>query len=182
RPSAIFYRDLKPAHGMASAHPATRPLRSSTSSTRNSTRRSPIPRSRRGLPILEARSSVARPPISASSSPPKPTNGPRSSGQRTSSQSNRAALTFHNVPISESSLLTPLRTCGRTSISDVLCHKQTHALQHRLYSITSSARAHSVGGTSRPSLGRLEVHRALALQTADCETDTPCSTITRSSC
>ena len=41
--------------GMASARPRTRPPRSSTSSTRRSTRASPIPRSRRGLPIWAAR-------------------------------------------------------------------------------------------------------------------------------
>jgi hypothetical protein len=35
---------------------------------------------------------------------------------------------------------------------DAMCHKPTYAVQQRkLYSITSSARASSVGGTSRPS-------------------------------
>ena len=71
----------------ASAHPRTRPPRSSTSSTRRSTRRLPIPRSRRGSPTWAASRSRARPPISASSSPKKPRSGARSSGQPTSSRS-----------------------------------------------------------------------------------------------
>ena len=73
--------------GTASARPRTRPPRSSTSSTRRSTRASPIPRSRRGLPTWAARCLRARPPTSASSSPTKPRSGARWSSSRASSRS-----------------------------------------------------------------------------------------------
>ena len=57
----------------------TRRLRSSTSSTRRSTRFSPIPQRLPDLPSWASRRSADRPPISASASPTKPRSGARSS-------------------------------------------------------------------------------------------------------
>ena len=57
--------------------PKGTPAEISNGSTARSTRRSPIPRSRRALSILAARCLRARPPISASSLPTRRRSGPR---------------------------------------------------------------------------------------------------------
>src|SRR5262249_60633724 len=65
--------------GTVLARPKTHPQRSSPSSTGRSMRDSPIPSSKRGLPIWAKLSLVARPPHLESSLSRKPRSGPRSS-------------------------------------------------------------------------------------------------------
>ena len=77
RPWPISSRATRRAPGWESARPRTRPPKSSISSTRRSTRCSPIPDSRCGLPTRAAFCSPERPPTSGSSSPTKPRSGAR---------------------------------------------------------------------------------------------------------
>jgi tripartite-type tricarboxylate transporter receptor subunit TctC len=76
-PLVILCLDTSRAPGWDLAHPKTSGPNSSTSSTGRSTRASPIPRSRRGLPTWVATCSRSRRPTSASASPRKPRSGPR---------------------------------------------------------------------------------------------------------
>jgi Tripartite tricarboxylate transporter family receptor len=78
--------------------PRTHPPRSSTSSTRQLTPASPIPRSRRGSPIWAACRCRCGPPNSASSSPKKPRSGATSSGPSTSRRTEPDPLSiFHKA-------------------------------------------------------------------------------------
>src|SRR5215831_18426929 len=83
------------AGGSASARPRTH-RKLLTSSTRQLTLASPIPKSRPGSPTSEADRLSARPLTSASSSPTKPRSGARWSSSRTSSRSDPAISI--NVP------------------------------------------------------------------------------------
>jgi tripartite-type tricarboxylate transporter receptor subunit TctC len=77
RPWASFCRASRPAPGKASAHPKTRPLKSSASSIARSMPRSPTPKSRRVLQTLAVRRRRCRPPTSRRSWSRKPPSGPR---------------------------------------------------------------------------------------------------------
>ncbi len=86
KPWASSCQATRSAHRMASAHPRTRPSKSSTSSTRRSMRASPIPRSGHGSPISEAIQCRCRLSTLAGLSPMKPRNGRRSCGPRASNR------------------------------------------------------------------------------------------------
>src|SRR5262249_27235088 len=68
---------MRRALGLASARQRTRRSKLSKDLTRKSTQHSPIPGSRRGLPVWVARVSLAPPPTSASSSPRRLRSGTR---------------------------------------------------------------------------------------------------------
>src|SRR5215472_3331733 len=106
RPWISSCRAMRRAAGSASARQRLRRPRSSKSSTRRSTRASPIPKSRRGWPTSEARRLWARPPISASSSPTTPRSGARSCERQTSSQ------TDHRHSITSVPRMRPDDRCG----------------------------------------------------------------------
>ena len=76
-PMADFLPGYEASSWFGIGAPNSTPRRSSTGSTRRLMRASPTPSSQRGLPTWAARCLRSRLPISASSSPTKPNDGPR---------------------------------------------------------------------------------------------------------